>query len=108
MSIVKDCPELNYFRVVAISRGSYNTRVNYLVATLETSLGLLSLASMGHKDVREIVPIDKYSDNTIDNSFQKFGIYLAESSSYYRPNEIDRLKEDYFISKITGLKQGKT
>ena len=109
MDIIEECPDLNYFRVVAVDRGSRRVRVNYLVASLEESLGLKSLATMGHRDVREIVPMDKYnltSAKEIEKEFITYGIYLAESSSYYNSRELERLKEDYFVSKIAGLKQG--
>lgn len=103
MGITEDCPELHYFKIAVKMLGTKKD-VAPMIATFESSLGLKSLITMGFNDVMEIIPVVR--NNAVNINFHYYGIYLAETSLYYKPNNIDGFMEDYFISKIAGFKQG--
>lgn len=103
VSIIDECPELNYFKIVVKFQGSVKA-VAPPIATFESSLGLKSLAAMGFNEVVEISPVEK--NHAVHINFHYYGIYLAETSKYYKPENMDGLLEDYYISKLSGLRQG--
>lgn len=92
---VEDYPDLTFFFVEV-------DNIGYIFATLESSLSLRAIIFTFPKD-SNVTCISAFRGGTIDMDRRNSAIALAETHTLYR-NERD-FKQDYLISKITGLTQ---
>ena len=111
--LLKLFPDLTFFQVVGKFNGSFGARPNVwpdryrIFCSLEKSLSIRSVVKFledGSTGLKSIEP-DKPSDYYLDNVLQGFGIVFAETGKIYKAVDLEELKRDYFIAKLSGLKQ---
>lgn len=96
-----EIPDLNFFKVRI---GRPDPR---LFASLEDSLGIKAVMSFGFDLVDSIDVLDKSEDEDLIMLLSmKHGVMFAESRMcYFLPKQFEQLKEDYFVMKLSGVKQ---
>lgn len=96
-----ELPDLHYFKV-GIGR-----REPRLFATLEDSLGMKAIMGFGFDLIESIDILDAHKDESlIMRLSMNHGVMFAESRMcYFLPKQFEQLKEDYFVMKLSGVKQ---
>lgn len=114
--IAKTLPDLTFF----IVRGEWNDKFksNFMTwdmnkpksrifCTLEGSLSMRSVNPFLYKN-GQLYSIDFWNsgcDNSIAWEMGGPGICFAETGKIYRNNDFEELKRDYYIAKLSGIKQ---
>lgn len=102
INMCKEFPDLLFWVVGSKSqRRDGFPHVANLFCTLERSLSLKSCS-----EVQNIVSIDQVIDfHLFKHIFYMCGVVFAETGNRYFPKDIDQLKEDCLIAKLSGLTQ---
>jgi len=106
-------PDLTFFVVDGQWNSKFQPKTRIKAAlrvfcTLENSLGMKSVFPFLHFQAGSLFSIEIWRpeiNNRLEWEMNSIGIAFAETGKVYRKDDLEELKSDYLIAKLSGLRQ---